>query len=186
MNALIESYPKPYVAIMHGFVMGGGVGISAHGTHRIVTDNTRIAMPECGIGLVPDVGGSLLLARAPGQLGACLGLTGHRMQAADAIHAGFADYFVAESDLTDLVAELCNADDIDAVIAANSADPGSSLLAIHADAIDNVFGAQDVTAIAAALAGSNNSTTLRPLSSTSAKKKRDPAATAFPTYMHSV
>ena len=76
LNARIAEYPKPYVALMQGFVMGGGVGISCHGSHRIVCASTRIAMPECGIGLVPDVGGSLLLARAPGRLGEYVGCTG--------------------------------------------------------------------------------------------------------------
>ena len=75
LNARIASYPKPYVAVMHGFTMGGGVGVSALGSHRIVTDSSQIAMPEVGIGLVPDVGGSKLLAHAPGCAGAYLGMT---------------------------------------------------------------------------------------------------------------
>jgi enoyl-CoA hydratase len=75
LNAKIAEYPKPYVAFMQGFTMGGGVGISCHGSHRVVGESSQIAMPECGIGLVPDVGGSLLLARAPGRLGEYLGLT---------------------------------------------------------------------------------------------------------------
>lgn len=97
LNALIANYPKPYIAFMHGFVMGGGVGISCHGSHRIVGQTIKLAMPECSIGLVPDVGGSALLARAPGQLGAFLGLTGMRMNARDALYAGFADYFVDQA-----------------------------------------------------------------------------------------
>ena len=76
LNALIWNYPKPYVAFMSGFVMGGGVGISALGSHRIVTDSTQVAMPECGIGLIPDVGGSLLLGCAPGRLGEYLMIPG--------------------------------------------------------------------------------------------------------------
>ncbi|MEL6934382.1 MAG: 3-hydroxyisobutyryl-CoA hydrolase, partial [Pseudomonadota bacterium] len=91
LNHKIATYPKPYVALMHGVVMGGGVGISAHGSHRIVTDNTMIAMPECSVGLIPDVGGSLILANAPGHVGTYLGLTGERMGPGDAIFAGFAD-----------------------------------------------------------------------------------------------
>ncbi|MEL7428671.1 MAG: enoyl-CoA hydratase/isomerase family protein, partial [Pseudomonadota bacterium] len=83
VNAQIRNYPKPFVAIMDGIVMGGGVGISAHGSHRIVTENTLFAMPECGIGLVPDVGGNWLLSRAPGHVGEYLATTGARLKAAD-------------------------------------------------------------------------------------------------------
>ena len=107
MNALIADYDKPCVALMQGFVMGGGVGIGCHGSHRIVCETTQIAMPECGIGLVPDVGGSFLLARAPWKFGEYLGLTGTRMNAADAIHAGFADLFVPRDDWPALIEKLC-------------------------------------------------------------------------------
>jgi enoyl-CoA hydratase/carnithine racemase len=93
LNLALAQFPKPVVALMQGFVMGGGVGIACHGSLRIACETTRIAMPECAIGLVPDVGGSLLLARAPGHAGEYLGLTGTRMGPADAILAGFADAF---------------------------------------------------------------------------------------------
>ena len=86
--------------------MGGGVGISCHGSHRIVGETSQIAMPECGIGLVPDVGGSLLLSQAPGRLGEYLGTTTQRMGPADAIHAGFADYYIAGNLWQGLIAEL--------------------------------------------------------------------------------
>ena len=111
VNAKIRNYPKPYVAIMDGIVMGGGVGISAHGSHRIVTGNTLFAMPECGIGLLPDVGGNWLLSRAPGHVGEYLGATGTRLKAGDCIHAGIADAFVPEAQLEALVAELCRTGD---------------------------------------------------------------------------
>jgi enoyl-CoA hydratase len=101
LNALISAYPKPFVAIMDGIVMGGGVGLSAHASHRVVTEKSMLAMPETSIGLIPDVGGTWLLSQAPGELGLYLGLTGARMNAADAIEAGFADYVVATSDLAD-------------------------------------------------------------------------------------
>ena len=93
LNALIANYPKPYIVFMQGFVIGGGVGVSCHGSHRIVDESSKIALPECSIGLIPDVGSSYLLATAPGYLGEYLGLTGARMAAGDAIFAGFADYF---------------------------------------------------------------------------------------------
>ncbi|MDR3505422.1 MAG: enoyl-CoA hydratase/isomerase family protein [Acidocella sp.] len=94
LNAYIAAYPKPYIAFMDGITMGGGVGISAHGAHRLVTERTRLAMPETGIGFFPDVGATWLLPRAPGEIGTYLGLTGTPIGAADAIYAGFADLLV--------------------------------------------------------------------------------------------
>jgi len=111
LNAKIARYPKPYVALMQGFVMGGGVGISCHGSHRVVCESTQVAMPECGIGLVPDVGGSLLLARAPGRTGEYLGTTGTRMGPDDAIYAGFADIFVPKSEWDELCTEIIESGD---------------------------------------------------------------------------
>ena len=90
LNRKIYHYGKPFISFMHGFTMGGGVGVGGHGSHRIIGETTQIAMPEVGIGLVPDVGGSLILAKAPGHIGEYLGLTGARIAPADAIYAGFA------------------------------------------------------------------------------------------------
>lgn len=106
LNAKLFHYPKPIVSFLQGFTMGGGVGVGCHGSHRIVGESSQIAMPECGIGLVPDVGGSFMLAGAPGRLGEFLGVTGTRMGAADAIFAGFADHFVPESDWKAVKAEM--------------------------------------------------------------------------------
>ena len=94
LNAHIAGYPKPYVALMDGIVMGGGVGVSAHGSVRVVTDTTKMGMPEVGIGFIPDVGGTYLLSRAPGRLGLHAALTGAPFSGADAIAMGFADHFV--------------------------------------------------------------------------------------------
>jgi enoyl-CoA hydratase len=94
LNARIARFPKPYVAFMDGIVMGGGVGLSAHGAHRVVTDRTKLAMPEVGLGFFPDVGGTFLLARSPGEIGAYFGLTGQTMNGPDAIYARFADAVV--------------------------------------------------------------------------------------------
>ncbi|MBR1086854.1 enoyl-CoA hydratase/isomerase family protein [Bradyrhizobium manausense] len=94
MNARIARYPKPYVAFMDGLVMGGGVGLSGHASHRVVTDRTRLAMPEVGLGFFPDVGGTWLLSRSPGEIGTYFGLTGQTMNGPDAIHAKFADAVV--------------------------------------------------------------------------------------------
>lgn len=112
MNATIKDYPKPIVAFMQGFVMGGGVGIGGHASHRVVGDTTQVAMPESGIGLIPDVGGTWLLARAPGRIGEYLGLTGARMGAGDAIHAGFADIYLPEAEWEAVKDRLAETGDI--------------------------------------------------------------------------
>jgi enoyl-CoA hydratase len=99
MNARIGKYPKPYVAFMDGLVMGGGVGLSAHSAHRVVTERTKLAMPEVGLGFFPDVGGTYLLSRSPGEIGTYFGLTGQTMNGPDAIHARFADAVVPSANL---------------------------------------------------------------------------------------
>ncbi|MFD5469964.1 enoyl-CoA hydratase/isomerase family protein [Streptomyces sp. NPDC127105] len=106
LNARIARYPKPYVAVMDGIVMGGGVGISAHGSVRVVTERSRIAMPETGIGFVPDVGGTHLLALAPGELGTHLALTGAQIGAGDALLCGLADHYVPSASLPALIDDL--------------------------------------------------------------------------------
>ena len=140
LNALISRYEKPYVAIMDGIVMGGGVGLSAHGSHRIVTEGSMVAMPECAVGLVTDVGGSRLLRQAPGSMGEYLGLTGHRMKGEDAIHAGFADIYVHRARLDDLKAALVEGGDV-AVLDRFAEAPPPSDLATHQQAIDAIFSA---------------------------------------------
>ena len=99
MNARIAKFPKPYVSFMDGLVMGGGVGLSAHSRHRVVTEKTKLAMPEVGLGFFPDVGGTWLLSRAPGEIGTYFGLTGQTMNGPDAIHARFADAVVPSAKL---------------------------------------------------------------------------------------
>jgi enoyl-CoA hydratase len=102
LNARIAAFPKPYVAFMDGIVMGGGVGLSAHGRHRVVTERTRLAMPEVGLGFFPDVGGTWLLSRSPGEIGTYFGLTGQTMNGPDAAYARFADAVVPSSKLAAL------------------------------------------------------------------------------------
>ena len=146
MNAGVARFPKPYVAVMDGIVLGGGVGISAHGSHRIVTERTRLGMPETGIGFVPDVGGTRLLAHAPGELGTHLGLTGEQVTGADAIALGLADAFVPSERLADLTAAL-ETEDADAAIAAVAEPaPASALLAERAW-IDPAYAGDDLAAI---------------------------------------
>lgn len=106
LNARIAEYPKPVVAVADGITMGGGIGLAGHAAIRIVTERSRLAMPETRIGLTPDVGGSLLLARAPGRVGEYLGLTGASMDAADALYAGFADHLVPSDHLDSLLDAL--------------------------------------------------------------------------------
>ncbi|CAN7246850.1 enoyl-CoA hydratase/isomerase family protein [Bradyrhizobium sp. LjRoot220] len=102
LNARIKKFPKPYVAFMDGIVMGGGVGLSAHSSHRVVTERTKLAMPEVGLGFFPDVGGTWLLSHAPGEIGTYFGLTGQTMNGPDAIHARFADAVVPSGKLAAL------------------------------------------------------------------------------------
>jgi enoyl-CoA hydratase len=102
LNARIAKFPKPYVAFMDGIVMGGGVGLAAHGSHRVVTDRTKLAMPEVGLGFFPDVGGTWLLSRSPGEIGTYFGLTGQTMKGPDAVYAGFADAVVPAARLAGL------------------------------------------------------------------------------------
>jgi enoyl-CoA hydratase len=155
LNALIGRYPKPYVAIQDGIVMGGGIGLSAHASHRIVTERSQLAMPETGIGLIPDVGGTWLLARAPGEAGVYLGLTGAGMGAADAIHARFADALVPVARLPRLIERLCDPEGggVDATIGAFAEAPGTSELAERAEDIGRLFAGETVEAIVEALDG---------------------------------
>ena len=138
LNALIANYTKPYVAIMDGIVMGGGVGVSAHGSNRIVTERSMIAMPETAIGLFPDVGGTWLLANAPGEIGTFLGLSGHRVGASDAIYAGLADIEVSSERLPALIDMLAAADyggnahsDVDTILRSFTIASGQAALAVQ-------------------------------------------------------
>jgi enoyl-CoA hydratase len=155
LNNVISRYSKPYVALQDGIVMGGGIGLSGHASHRIVTERSRLAMPETGIGLIPDVGGTWLLARAPAETGVYLGLTGETMNAADAIYARFTDTFVPSTKLGDLVARLCDprGGEISAAIGAHAADPGPSALARRSAEINKVFAGETVEVIVETLGG---------------------------------
>ncbi|MCY0928635.1 enoyl-CoA hydratase/isomerase family protein [Streptomyces sp. H27-H1] len=146
LNAHIARYPKPYVALMDGIVMGGGVGVSAHGSIRVVTERSRVAMPETGIGFVPDVGGTHLLARAPGLLGTHLALTGSAVGAADAVLCGLADHFVPAGRLPELTAELAGAPARE-VLGRYATDPGPGVLAEWRGWIDHCYAAATVEEI---------------------------------------
>ncbi|MFG3280751.1 enoyl-CoA hydratase/isomerase family protein [Streptomyces sp. NPDC048111] len=146
LNARIARYPKPYVALMDGIVMGGGVGVSAHGSVRIVTERSRVAMPETGIGFVPDVGGTYLLGRAPGLLGTHLALTGAAVGAADALLCALADRFVPAERLGALVADLARLP-VPEALARHVAEPPPGDLARRREWIDRCYAADTVEEI---------------------------------------
>lgn len=150
LNARIARFPKPYVAIMDGIVMGGGVGVSAHGSLRIVTERSRIAMPETGIGFVPDVGGTYLLGRAPGELGTHLALTGAAVGAADALLCGLAGHFVPSRELPALISALelrATPEEVVETVRSRAGTATGGELAAQRDWIDSCYGAATVEEI---------------------------------------
>jgi enoyl-CoA hydratase len=150
LNAQIGRFGKPYVSLMDGIVMGGGVGVGAHANTRVVTDTSKIAMPEVGIGFIPDVGGAYLLARAPGSLGLHAALTGAPFSGADAIALGFADHFVPHDKL-DAFCQTIVADSVEQAVAAHAIEPPASELVSQRDWIDHCYGGDTVARIVAAL-----------------------------------
>ena len=178
LDVLIARYPKPVVAIMDGVVMGGGVGISAHAAHRVVTERSSIAMPEVSIGYFPDVGASFVLARAPGQIGTHLALTGERIGDADAIYCGLADIALPAERLADLPARLVDcrtAQEVRAALKGLSALPAPGKLCAARPWIDEYYSAESVEEILARLRASKIDTarstlaTLQKMSPTSLK-----------------
>jgi enoyl-CoA hydratase len=157
MNARIAKYPKPYVACMDGLVMGGGVGLSGHASHRVVTDRTKLAMPEVGLGFFPDVGGTWLLSRSPGEIGTYFGLTGQTMNGSDAIHAKFADAVVPAVKWPGLrealtkVREGATAADVTRLINGFATGEAAGPVAAREPIIDALFGFDRMEDIFAAL-----------------------------------
>lgn len=145
LNALIAEYPKPTVSIVDGIVMGGGVGLAAHCSLRIMTENTVFAMPECSIGLIPDIGASLLLAQTPGSCGEYLALSGSRLTASDCLYVGLCDQHTAATDLGGFLQEgtLPPKDAQRGVVEATA----NSLLATRQDEIDEAFSAETIEQI---------------------------------------
>lgn len=150
LNAMIFEYPKPVISFLQGFTMGGGVGIGCHGTHRVVCESSKIAMPECGIGLVPDVGGTLMLALAPGRVGEYLGVTAGRMEADDAIFAGFADHFTPREEWPDLIGMLEASGDATHVERHATPAPAGPLRTLQPE-IDRHFGGETLGDIVTSL-----------------------------------
>ncbi|MCK8646127.1 enoyl-CoA hydratase/isomerase family protein [Mycobacterium colombiense] len=152
LNAQIAEFPKPYVALMDGIVMGGGVGVSAHANTRVVTDTSKIAMPEVGIGFIPDVGGVYLLSRAPGGLGLHAALTGAPFSGADAIAMGFADHYVAHGDV-EAFRRAVVSDGAEGALAKYATEPPASDLAAQRNWIDECYAGDTVEDIVARLRG---------------------------------
>jgi enoyl-CoA hydratase len=157
MNARIAKYPKPYVAFMDGLVMGGGVGLSGHASHRVVTDRTKLAMPEVGLGFFPDVGGTWLLSHSPGEIGTYFGLTGQTMNGPDAIHAKFADAVVPAAKWPELREALTKVRsgvtpaDVSTLINGFATGDAAGPVAAKQAMIDTLFGFDRMEDIVAAL-----------------------------------
>lgn len=157
MNARIAKYPKPYVAFMDGLVMGGGVGLSGHASHRVATDRTKLAMPEVGLGFFPDVGGTWLLSRSPGEVGTYFGLTGQTMNGPDAIHVKFADAVVPAAKWPELrealtkVRQGATAADVTKLINGFATGETAGPVAAKEPVIDALFGFDRMEDIFAAL-----------------------------------
>jgi enoyl-CoA hydratase len=159
LDVLIARYPKPFIAVMDGLVMGGGVGLSAHAAHRVVTERSAVAMPEVGIGFFPDVGASYWLARAPGHAGIYMALTGDRMNAADAMYCGLADVHIASTKLAELPEALAacrTAEDVRARLGALASTPAAGKMDAARSWIEACFGANDVEGIVSRLAAATD------------------------------
>jgi len=153
LNRLIKRFPKPYIAVIGGVVMGGGVGVSVHGSHRIVTERTLFAMPETGIGLFPDVGGSYFLPRLPGRIGLYLALTGAWLRAADCLYLGIATHHVPTGRLDELEVALAESREaVDTILAGFHTAPGPAPLAERRADTARLFASESVEEIMAALA----------------------------------
>ena len=151
LNARIKRYRKPYVALIDGIVMGGGVGVSVHGSHRVAGDKFKFAMPEVGIGFFPDIGATWFLPRLPGELGTFCALTGERLDAADGVAAGIATHRVASARFPNLIEALCGAVSVDALLGAFTQPAGEGPMHPHRAAIDRLFRGERIEDILAAL-----------------------------------
>jgi enoyl-CoA hydratase len=151
LNRRIHNYPKPYVAIMDGITMGGGVGLSVHGSMRIAADNTMFAMPETGIGLFPDVGGSWFLPRLPGKVGMFMALTGARLRAADCIYAGICEAYIPNDRHHEFIAAYRRGESLEDVMERLSETPEEAPLSMHREVIDRCFAGNSVEEIVSAL-----------------------------------
>jgi enoyl-CoA hydratase len=151
LNACIKHYPKPYISLIDGVVMGGGVGISVHGSHRVAGDKFLFAMPEVGIGFFPDVGATWFLPRMPGEIGAYCALTGERLKAGDGLAAGVATHRVSSARFPALLDGLCGSVSVDALLAAFAEPGGEASVTARRPMIEHRFAGGRVETILAAL-----------------------------------
>ena len=151
LNTFIKRYPKPYIALINGIDMGGGVGVSIHGSHRVATERLTFAMPETGIGLFPDVGGTYFLPRLPGEMGMFMALTGARLRAPDALYAGIATHYVPSGRLVALEEALSSTDDVEEVLKGFSAECEASAYEDLQAQIDRHFSKDSVEEIVKSL-----------------------------------
>ncbi len=175
MNQAIAHYPKPYVALVDGISMGGGVGISVHAPYRVATERTLFAMPETGIGLIPDVGGTHALPRFPGEFGTWAGLTGARVKGGDCVAIGYCTHFVPSAEIPALKERLANShESVAEVLATFDSDPGPLTLPALRDGIDYLFSQNQVEDILSLLDDGDDwaqeqAATIRRMSPTSLK-----------------
>lgn len=158
LNSFIYRYPKPYIALIDGVVMGGGVGVSIHGSHRVMSERTMFAMPETGIGLIPDIGATYFLSRLPGRTGLYLGLTAARIGGADALHLGLATHYVPSDRMAALDTALREGDystrahaAVGRILDGFAEDPGVAPIVENLEAIDRCFGGETVEQVIAKL-----------------------------------
>ena len=183
LNTLIAEYPKPYVALIDGITMGGGVGISVHGSHRVAGDRTMFAMPETGIGFHPDVGGAYFLPRLRGETGTWMGLTGARLKTADCLAAGVATHYVSSETMPALIAALeseeldADGEAVETILDRFAGDPGQSDLGVVSGLIDAAFAGDDLDAIEQRLAEAGDSWSAKQLSILKSKSPTSCAVT---------
>ncbi len=178
LDARIAAFRKPFIAYMDGLVMGGGIGLAGHASHRIVTDRTRLAMPEVGLGFFPDVGGTWLLSRAPGEIGTYYGLTGSMMNGAEAVYTGFADFLVRTGDWRALRAAVtrlpaaAGAADVKRAVEQVSVKDEAAPIAAQRKLINHAFGHDKVEEIVAALESDSSEFARKTLAAINEKSPR--------------
>lgn len=164
VNYRINKFPKPYIALINGLAMGGGLGLSVHGSHRVVCETTRMAMPETALGLFPDVGASWFLSRCPGYIGRYLALIGSTIDGADAIFAGLATHHMPEKEFPAVLESLQSArrlssNDVDEIVSSFCTAPGESELARRAEEIDRLFATDDLSVLRDTIANDTDDAT---------------------------
>lgn len=179
VNLTISRYPKPFVSLIDGLCMGGGIGLSVHGRYRVVTERASLAMPETLIGFFPDVGGTHFLPRLPDHVGTCLGLTGMRIAAGDAVRVGMASHFVPSAAVAKLTDELCHtARPVAEALAAFAQEPPEGAVGRNRATIARCFGSSSISEIVRSLENEGGEWCLEALA---ALRRASPAALKITT-----